>query len=154
MIMSQDRQHRETQLPDPEYYAGLYTDVPVKRFFAWCIDTFIVVVLVGLVTLFALLIPLLFLSVLFAVLSFFYRWGTIAAWSATPGMHFMAIELRDRYGHRLDTTTAFLHTAGYAISVVTVPLQLISIVLMLTTQRRQGLTDLILGTAALNRRAE
>ena len=62
------------------------------------------------------------------------------------------IEFRDRDGQPFDGGTAFLHTAGYTFSVVTVPLQLISIVMMITTERRQGLTDIILGTAAVNRR--
>ena len=89
---------------------------------------------------------------LIAVVGFLYRWGTIAARSATPGMRMMAIEFRDRDGQRFDGGTAFLHTAGYTFSVVTVPLQLISIVMMLLTARRQGLTDIILGTAAVNNR--
>jgi len=66
-------------------------------------------------------------------------------------MRLMTIEFRDREGHRFDAATAFLHTAGYAFSVITVPLQLVSVAMMVTTPRRQGLTDMILGTAAINR---
>lgn len=150
-----ERYHSKSSgLPDPEYYGDLYEDVPVKRLIAWVVDTVLIALIVALFAIIGLLIPLLFLPVLFALVGFVYRWGTIAAASATPGMRLMAIELRDNTGHRLAAGTAFLHTLGYTISVVTVPLQIVSIVLMLTTARRQGLTDLVLGTTALNRRVD
>ncbi|MGJ8558402.1 MAG: RDD family protein, partial [Sulfitobacter geojensis] len=41
---------------------------------------------------------------------------------------------------------------GYSVSFAIPVLQLISIVLMLTSARRQGLTDMVLGTVALNKR--
>ena len=153
MDMTRPYSPRTSGLPDPDYHAEFYTDVPAKRLLAWIIDVILISLITGLLTLLGVLIPLLFLPFLFAAVSFIYRWSTIAGRSATPGMRFMAIELRDRDGQRLDGGTAFLHTAGYAVSVMTFPLQLISIVLMLMTARRQGLTDTILGTAAVNRRA-
>ena len=52
---------------------------------------------------------------------------------------------------RLDAATALLHTAGYATCVALFPAQLVSVALMLVTPRRQGLVDLVLGTAALRR---
>ena len=69
-------------------------------------------------------------------------------------MRLTAIEFRDRSGAHLDSATAFLHTLGYAVSVAMFPLQLLSIGLMLTTARKQGLTDHVLGTVALNRSRE
>ena len=108
---------------------------------------------VGILTLLGFLIPLFFLPFLYFCVSFLYRWSSLASHSATPGMRFMAIGLRDRDGRTLDGGTAFLHTAGYAVSVVTFPLQLISVVMMLLTARGQGLSDTILGTTAINRRA-
>jgi uncharacterized RDD family membrane protein YckC len=152
MTMTQNYAPRPSGLPDPDYDAAFYADVPTKRLIAWVIDTILISALVFLFTLLGFLIPLLFLPLLFAVVSFLYRWGTISARSATPGMRVMAIEFRDRNGQPFDGGTAFLHTAGYTFSVVTVPLQLISIVMMLMTARRQGLTDTILGTAAVNKR--
>ncbi len=152
MDMTRPYSRRTSGLPDPEYHAEFYADVPSKRFLAWIIDVILISMITALLTLLGVLIPLLFLPFLFAAVSFLYRWSTIAGRSATPGMRFMAIELRDRDGQPLDGGTAFLHTAGYAISVMTFPLQLISIVMMLMTARRQGLTDTILGTAAVNRR--
>ena len=52
---------------------------------------------------------------------------------------------------RFDLSAAFLHTLGFSISISIPVLQVISVVLMLTTGRAQGLTDHVLGTAALNR---
>ncbi len=152
MTMVDTNTRRPSGLPDPEYHAEFYADVPAKRLLAWFVDTLIIAIMVGVLTLLGFLIPLFFLPLLFAVVGFLYRWCTIASRSATPGMRFMAIELRNRDGQPLDGGTAFLHTAGYTFSVITVPLQLISVVMMLMTARRQGLTDIILGTAAINRR--
>ena len=138
-------------LPDPDYDADLYRDVLSKRLIAWGIDVVLISVIVALMTVLSLFIALLFLPFVYFCVSFVYRWLTITAGSATPGMRLMAIELRGRDGQPLDATTALLHTVGYAISVVTFPLQLVSVVMMLTTPRKQGLTDSVFGTAAINR---
>lgn len=140
-------------LPDPVYEAEFYRDVPVKRLLAWVVDVILIAALVAVLTLLGFLIPLFFLPVLWFAVGFVYRWTSLARSSATPGMRFAAIEIRDRTGAPLDGGTAFLHTAGYTFSVVTAPLQLISVAMMLLTARGQGLTDMILGTAAINRRA-
>ena len=153
MDMTRTYRPRASGLPDPDYHAEFYDDVPAKRLIAWVIDILIISLLVGFATMIGLFLPLLFLPFLYFCVSFLYRWVTIASRSATLGMRMMAIELRNADGHKLDGGQAFLHTAGYAFSVVTVPLQLISIVMMLVTPRRQGLTDTVLGTAAVNRRA-
>ena len=68
-------------------------------------------------------------------------------------MRLMAIEFRDRTGRRFDLATAFLHTLGYTLTIATLLLQVLSIGLMLTSARRQGLSDLVLGTVAINRPA-
>ena len=47
---------------------------------------------------------------------------------------------------------AFLHTTGFTLSCGMAPVQILSVILMLTTQRAQGLTDHVMGTVALNRR--
>jgi uncharacterized RDD family membrane protein YckC len=145
--------HQSSGLPDPDYEAEFYRDVPAKRLLAWVVDVILISALVAVLTLMGLLIPLFFLPFLYLCVGFLYRWTSLARHSATPGMRFAVIELRDRTGARLDGGTAFLHTAGYAFSVVTAPLQLISVAMMLLTARGQGLTDIILGTAAINRRA-
>lgn len=146
-----DRYAPRHALPDPYDREDLYRDIPTKRLIAWVFD----VVMIGVITLalsFASIFTLPLLLPLFLIISFFYRWWALAARSATPGMRFTSIEILSRDGYKLDGTTAFLHTAGYTFSVVTFPVQLVSIVLMLMTARKQGLTDLVLGTAAVNRR--
>jgi uncharacterized RDD family membrane protein YckC len=78
---------------------------------------------------------------------------TLANGSATWGMRLMAIELRRWDGRRFDLEAAFLHTLGYSISIAITPLQVVSVVLMLSSSRGQGLTDHLIGSAALNRPA-
>lgn len=143
----------DRSLPDPDLQAEFYADVPLKRGLAWVVD----MVLIGLLTL--LIVPftaftaLFFLPVLFLMVSFTYRVWSLAARSATPGMRLMAIEFRDRWGRKFDLGTAFLHTLGYTLTIATLVLQLLSIGLMLSSARRQGLSDLVLGTVAINRPA-
>lgn len=140
-------------LADPVTQPQFYRDVPVKRLLAWGVDM-IIIILISLVILpFTAFVAVFFFIGLMAVVGFLYRTITLANGSATWGMRMMAIEIRDATGARLDLGQAFLHTLGYTISWAVAPLQLISIVLMATTLRRQGLTDMVMGTTALNRRA-
>ena len=140
-------------LPDPEFQAEFYADVPVKRLVAWVIDTVIVALITAIAIPLTLGLGIFVLPLLFLLIGFAYRWITITNYSATPGMRLTSIELRAGDGHPFDITLAGLHTAGYYVSTAIFPLQLISIVLMLTGAHKQGLTDLILGTAAVNRAA-
>ncbi len=93
------------------------------------------------------------IPVYFIVVGFLYRWFTISGGSATWGMRLMAIELRDAYGRRLNGQQAFFHTLGYSVTMSTVVLQIASIVMMLISERGQSLTDMVMGTTALNLRA-
>jgi uncharacterized RDD family membrane protein YckC len=140
-------------LPDPVTQAEFYADVPTKRLLAWIVDTVLIVALTALVVLFTAFTALFFLPLAFLAVGFLYRWVTIANRSATPGMRLLAIELRAGDGGRLDPMLAGLHTLGYSLSMAIFPLQLVSIALMLMTDRKQGLTDHVLGTAAVNRAA-
>ena len=139
--------------PDPDTHPQFYDGVPAKRLLAWVVDTVIILMLVMVVIPFTAFIGLFFLPLLYLVLGFAYRVVTLARGSATWGMRFMAIELRTRDDEAFDTSDAFLHTLGYTISIGMPLLQLISVVLMLSSERRQGLTDMVMGTVALNRRA-
>lgn len=136
--------------PDPERHAAFYDGVLPKRFLAWVLD----LVLIGLVT--ALIVPftaftaLFFLPVLFLVVGFLYRWATMTGRSATWGMRLVSIEFLDRNGQRFDGATALLHTLGYSLSMAFVLPQILSVVLMLISSRGQGLTDLVLGSVAIN----
>lgn len=140
-------------LPDPYHQPEFYADVPVKRLLAWVVDMLLTAALTALVIPFTAFVGLFFLPVLYMMLGFLYRWITIAGGSATWGMRLMSIELRDGRGSKLDGGMAFLHTLGYSISLAFPILQIVSIGLMLTGDRKQGLTDNVFGTVAINRRA-
>ena len=140
-------------LPDPEYQAEFYADVPVKRALAWVVDTLLIAALTMLVVPFTAFVGLFFLPALYLAVGFLYRTVALTRNSATVGMRLMAIEFRDRSGRRFDLGTAVLHTLGYTLTIGTLLPQLLSIGLMLTTARGQGLTDIVLGTVAINRAA-
>ena len=140
-------------LPDPDMQPDFYAGVTSKRLLAWIIDVILIIGLVAVVLPFTAFTGFFFLPFLHLVLSFAYRFVTIAGGSATFGMRFTGIEFRDLNGRKFDSTTAFLHTLGYTVSVAVPILQLVSIVMMLASSRGQGLTDSLLGTTALNRRA-
>lgn len=138
-------------LPDPQYDHAFYDGVPAKRLFAWVVDVILVTMLtflLGLLT-FSLLWwvwPLVFLSV-----DFLYRAGTIARGSATLGMRLMNVELRGPTGARLSQGEAVLHSLAYLVAMSMVLLQIISVLMMAMGARHQGLHDMLIGSAAINR---
>lgn len=138
-------------LPDPDSDAAFYENVPVKRFVAWVIDTAFTGVITFFIVLLSVFTLAFFLPLVFFVVNALYRYVTLAGGSATPGMRLVSLEFRTHKGERFDRATAAVHTLGYLVSVSMVLPQLISIVMMLTTARAQGLTDCLLGTAAINR---
>ncbi|MBS0124432.1 RDD family protein [Thetidibacter halocola] len=151
--MYSDFSQGPSHLPDPERQSAFYEGVTIKRGLAWAIDFVVVAAMLVPAVLFTAFIGLFFLPFLFAVIGFVYRVLTIAGGSATWGMRIMAIEFRDAFGRRLTFNQAFLHTLGYTVSLAVFPLQLVSVLCMFMTERGQGLTDMVLGTVALNRRA-
>ncbi|WP_281992215.1 RDD family protein [Sulfitobacter geojensis] len=138
--------------PDPDTQPQFYDAVPTKRLVAWILDMILIAVLCLIIVPFTAFTGLFFFPFLMLVVGFLYRVATLAGGSATWGMRLMSLEIRRGDDHPLDGTTAFLHTLGYSVSFAIPVLQLISIVLMLTSARRQGLTDMVLGTVALNKR--
>jgi uncharacterized RDD family membrane protein YckC len=139
--------------PDPDRHAAFYSGVPAKRALAWIIDTIFVTLIVVVISLLTALTALFILPLVWLSVGFLYRWVTISGRSATWGMRLMSIELLDRYGQRFDAATAFLHTLGYSLSMAFVLPQIISVGLMLVSRRGQGLTDMVLGSVAINSRA-
>lgn len=140
-------------LPDPDYHAEFYADVPVKRLLAFVVDMILILLLTLLVLPFTAFTGLFFFPFLMMVVGFVYRVLSIAAGSATPGMRLMAIELRNVRGERLDLGMAFVHTLLFSVFFSSVIPQIVSMALCLTGPRAQGLHDLLLGTAAINRAA-
>lgn len=153
MTMTDHQNPRLSGLPDPVTEAEFYADVPTKRLIAWVVDVVLISLITAVLVFLSLFTALFFLPLLYVTVSFLYRWVGLSRHSATPGMRVVAIELKQGNGAPFDATAGFLHTAGYIFSAVTFPLQLISVAMMLITERKQGLTDMIMGTAAVNRRA-
>ncbi len=139
--------------PDPLDQPQFYENTPTKRLFAWIVDLIVILGISIVILPLTAFTGIFFFGFLLLTVGFAYRVITIARGSATWGMRLMALELRDQADRPLDLPLAFLHTLGYSISIAMPLLQVISIVLMCTTARRQGLTDMVLGTVALNRRA-
>jgi uncharacterized RDD family membrane protein YckC len=142
-------------LPDPALDPQFYAGVQPRRLAAWVVDVLIVLaagvplaLAFGLLTLGLglALFPLILLGV-----GFLYRVATIAGGSATWGMRLFGLELRRADGAPLDPMTALLHTALYTVAIGTAVIQLFSIGGMLVTRYGQGLPDLLLRTAMINR---
>ncbi len=142
--------HLPDPIAQPEFYAG----VPTKRFLAWLVDSLLIIAFCVLGVILTLGIGFFFLPALVLVIGLIYRTATLAHGSATWGMALMAIELRRHDGTRLDPLTAGLHTLGYSASMAFVVPQVVSVLMMLAGNRGQGLSDLVLGTAMINRRAD
>ncbi len=137
--------------PDPATQPEFFSGVPTKRLLAWVIDTALILALSLLILPFTAFTGLFFFPFLFLVAGFVYRWVTLTGASATWGMRAMAIEFRTADGQRFDGAAAFMHTLGFTVSVAFAPLQLVSIALILISEKGQSLTDHVLGTVAINR---
>lgn len=142
------------QTPDPDTQPEFYAGLLGKRLVAWLIDALFTLLLCLLVLPFTAFTALFYWPLLWLVVGFFYRVATLANGSATWGMRLVAMELRDAEDRRLSGGQALMHTLGYSISVAMAPLQFISVLMMMLSPRRQGLTDLLLGTVPLNRRRQ
>ena len=137
-------------LPDPDRQAGFYTGVTTKRFIAWVVDTIVTTIVTTLIVVLTVFIGLFFLPILWLTIDFFYRWITISGGSGTLGMRLAGIEFRRADGARFDAGSALMHTLGYLVSVSLVVPQILSVVMMMTGGRGQGLSDLVLGSVAIN----
>ncbi|MEL6172701.1 MAG: RDD family protein, partial [Pseudomonadota bacterium] len=135
---------RNWHIPDPEVQPEFYADVPTKRLLAWLVDTVIILLFSALIIPFTAFTAIFFFPILVLIVGFIYRTVTIARGSATWGMRFFAIEFRTLAGARLDTSQAALHTLGLTVSFAFILLQVVSVILMLTSARGQGLSDLLL----------
>ncbi len=134
----------------PAFDPRLYDGVTIKRGIAWLFDVVLIAMLCALVLPFTAFTGIFFFPALMLFVGFIYRWFTLAGGSSTWGMRMVGIHFRDLHGAPMTSGLAFAHTLGYTISITVAPLQLISVILMFVTQRGQGLSDLILGTEAIN----
>ncbi|MEN8836718.1 MAG: RDD family protein [Celeribacter marinus] len=138
-------------LPDPVTQAAFYESVPTKRLVAFVIDMIVTVFLSALIVPLTVFTGIFFFPFLVAVVGYAYRVVTLANGSATIGMRLMGIEFRTSKGERFDLRYALLHTTMFTVWNIFFIAQVTSIVMMLTTARKQGLSDMLLGTAAINK---
>lgn len=140
-------------LPDPDSHAEFYDGVTFKRGLAWLVDITVIFLITLVIVPLTAFTALFFYPLLFIAVGFVYRWWTLSRRSATWGMRLFGIEFLNRRAERLDGGEALLHVTGYMLSMGTLLVQLLSVGLMLTTKRGQGLSDMVLGTVAINRAA-
>ncbi|QQA44934.1 RDD family protein [Pelagovum pacificum] len=140
-----------TRLPDPDVRPDFYDSVPLRRLLAWFVDVTLVTIVAVVMLPFTAFTGIFFFPLMMLVIGFFYRWTMLANASATLGMLITGIQIRDSQGQQLSNRAAMLHTFGYQVSIAFFVLQAVSVLMMLTGRRKQGLTDHMLGTAAICR---
>lgn len=138
-------------LPDPETQSEFYSGVAFKRLIAWMIDVLVVFLMTAVLATLPLFVGWFFFPLLFLVINFIYRLASISSRSATWGMRIMNIELRNKDGAHLETSEALLHTAAYLVASSFFLPQVISMILMLVSERGQGLHDMLCGTTAIRK---
>jgi uncharacterized RDD family membrane protein YckC len=138
-------------LPDPDYDHAFYDGVPAKRLFAWVVDVFLVTSTTFLLGLFTLSLLWWIWPLVYVTVDVIYRAGSIAQGSATLGMRLMNLELRGPSGAPLSRGEAVLHTLAYMVATAFILVQIVSIAMMALGSRHQGLHDLLIGSAAINR---
>ena len=141
-----------TDLPDPIENAAYYYDVNLKRLIVWFIDAVTITLITFLISLLTLGIGFFFFAGLWLIVGFFFRFLGLAIYSSTMGMRMTGIEFLQGRVHPFDGLYVLLHTAGTMIAYAT-SIQIVSVILMLITSRKQGLVDLILATVVVNRTA-
>ena len=94
------------RIPYPQSHPEFYESVTTKRFFAWLIDSAIVLGILIITSPFTFFVSLFLFPFFYAAIDFIYRKATLSMGSATFGMRIMAIELRHESGHRLDFITS------------------------------------------------
>ena len=140
-----------SSLPDPYHQAAFYEGVTIKRLFAWVIDVILVTVATLLLGLLTLGIAWFLWPIFYIAVTFAYRWFTISSRSATWGMRVMNIELRGPTGMPFSSGEAALHTLAFLVSSAFFLPQILSMLMMMFGGRGQGLHDLLIGSAAINR---
>lgn len=100
------------RIPYPHSHPEFYESVTTKRFFAWLIDSIIVLGILIITTPFTFFVSLFLFPFFYAAIDFVYRTATLSMGSATFGMRLMAVELCHESGHRLDFVTSLFHTIG------------------------------------------
>ncbi len=140
-----------TGLPDPEMDSQFYEKVPSRRLVAWVFDGIITFGITFLIGVFTVGLGFFVFPFIWLVVGLIYRTFTIASKSSTWGMRVVGIEFRDKDGQKLSTKLALMHTLIFTIGTGFFVVQILSIVLILTSRYGQSVQDMILGTTAINR---
>ena len=140
-----------TGLPDPEMDSQFYEKVPSRRLVAWVFDGIITFGITFLIGVFTVGLGFFVFPFIWLVVGLIYRTFTIASKSSTWGMRVVGIEFRDKDGQKLSTKLALMHTLIFTIGTGFFFVQILSIVLILTSRYGQSVQDMILGTTAINR---
>lgn len=147
-------------LPDPKYDPQFYDGVPLRRLVAFLLDTIAVIVIMLMIVMVGVVLGVATLGLGFvfvipavAIAGFVYRFTLIRERSATLGMMLAGIELRGPDGERLDSMTAFIHTALFHATMLMPVLMVVGWILLAMDPQRRLLHDLPIGTAMINRPA-
>jgi len=140
-----------TGLPDPEMDSQFYENVPTRRLVAWVFDGIITFGMTFLISVLTVGLGFFIFPFIWLVIGLIYRTTTIANKSSTWGMRMVGIEFRDKDGQKLSTGVALAHTVIFTVGTGFFFVQIVSIVLILTSRYGQSVQDMILGTTAINR---
>ncbi|OUS08424.1 hypothetical protein A9Q96_02950 [Rhodobacterales bacterium 52_120_T64] len=140
-----------TGLPDPEMDSQFYDKVPSRRLVAWVFDGIIAFGIAFLISILTVGLGFFIFPFIWLVVGLIYRISTIASKSSTWGMRMVGIEFRDKDGQKFSTGLAIAHTLIFTIGTGFFFVQILSIVLILTSRYGQSVQDMILGTTAINR---
>ena len=141
----------DTGLPDPEMDNQFYDKVPSRRLVAWVFDGIITFGVTFLIGVFTVGLGFFIFPFVWLVVGLIYRTITIASKSSTWGMRMVGIEFRDKDGQKFSTNMALAHTLIFTVGTGFFLVQIVSIVLILTSRYGQSVQDMILGTTAINR---
>ena len=114
------------RIPYPHSHPEFYESVTTKLFFAWLIDSIIVLGILIIISPFTFFVSLFLFPFFYAAIDFVYRTVTLTMGSATFGMRLMAVELRHESGHRLDFVASHFHTIGLYVSYAFVLVQTVA----------------------------
>ncbi len=140
-----------TGLPDPEMDSQFYDKVPTRRLVAWVFDGIITFGMTFLIGVFTVGLGFFIFPLIWLTIGLIYRTITISSKSSTWGMRMVGIEFRDKDGQKLNTSLALVHTLIFTIGTGFFVVQILSIVLILSSRYGQSVQDMILGTTAINR---
>jgi len=140
-----------TGLPDPEMDSQFYDKVPTRRLVAWVFDGIIIFGITLLIGFFTVGLAFFIFPLIWLAVGLIYRTITISSKSSTWGMRMVGIEFRDKDGQKFSSGLAFAHTLIFTIGTGFFFVQIVSIVLILTSRYGQSVQDMILGTTAINR---